>query len=172
MTEFTAISRPRFEAEVLPVYAPAVLRGVVTDWPLVAAGRDGLEGALRYLAGFDVGAAVDALLARPDALRAFGYAPGLDGFNFLRDRRPLAALFEQFWRCCRAWRRSTSIRCSPRPWRRGCGWATAAPRRRTSTARTTWPASWRGGVASRSCGPRALQTSTSARPTMRRPRRR
>lgn len=101
MTEFTAMSRPRFEAEVLPVYAPAVLRGVVADWPLVAAGREGLEAALRYLAGFDVGAAVDALLARPDAVRAFGHAPGLDGFNFVRDRRPLAALFEQFWRYSR-----------------------------------------------------------------------
>lgn len=98
MTEYPAMSRQRFEAEVLPAYEPAVLRGLVAGWPLVGAGRQGLEAALRYLAGFDAGAVVDALLARPDALRAFGYGPGLEGFNFLRDRRPLAALFEQFWR--------------------------------------------------------------------------
>ncbi|MDP0965166.1 hypothetical protein Q6264_30270, partial [Klebsiella pneumoniae] len=30
--------------------------------------------------------------------RAFSYKPGLDGFNFSRDKRPYAALFEQLWR--------------------------------------------------------------------------
>ena len=98
MKEFPSMDRQRFERTVLPCYEPVVLRGLVAGWPLVAAGRQGLEAALRYLAGFDVGASVDALLARPDGLRAFSYAPGLEGFNFLRDRRPLAALFEQFWR--------------------------------------------------------------------------
>ncbi|KQY79794.1 MULTISPECIES: cupin-like domain-containing protein [Roseateles] len=98
MTEFLAMSRERFHAELLPAYEPAVLRGLVADWPLVSAGRQGLEAALHYLAGFDSGAPVDALLVRPGARRAFGHAPGLDGFTFVRDRRPLAALFEQFWR--------------------------------------------------------------------------
>jgi Cupin-like domain len=98
MTEFPALSRGSFEADVLPAYEPVVLRGLVAGWPLVAAGLQGMESALHYLADFDVGASVDALLARPDALRAFGHAPDLDGFNFLRDRRPLAALLEQFRR--------------------------------------------------------------------------
>lgn len=98
MTELRAVDRQRFQAEVVPGYAPVVLRGLVSDWPLAVAGAQGLEPFLRYLAGFDVGASVDALLARPDALRHFSYGPGLHGFNFSRDRRPLAALFEQFWR--------------------------------------------------------------------------
>jgi hypothetical protein len=98
MTEFPAMSRSQFEQQVLPGYRPVVLRGLVAEWPLVAAGRESLEPALRYLMGFDVGASVDALLARPQPLREFTYAPGLDGFNFVRDRRPLAALCEQLWR--------------------------------------------------------------------------
>src|SRR6218665_3889634 len=98
MTEIAAPSRAQFEQQVLGAYRPVVMRGLVRDWPLVAAFGQGLEAGLRYLLGFDVGAAVDALLARPDALRAFGYAPGLDGFNFVRDRRPLAAILEQLWR--------------------------------------------------------------------------
>ena len=97
MTEFSAMSRPRFEAEVVPASRPAVVRSLVADWPLVAVGRQGLQPLLDYLATFDVGASVDALLARPDGVRAFGNA-GLDGFNFVRDRRPLAALLAQFWR--------------------------------------------------------------------------
>jgi hypothetical protein len=92
------MQRRCFETELLPAYEPAVMRGLVAGWPLVAAGRGGLEALLHHLSGFDVGEPVDALLARPDALRHFSYAPDLAGFNFVRDRRPLAALFEQFWR--------------------------------------------------------------------------
>jgi hypothetical protein len=83
---------------VLRGYEPVVIRGLVADWPLVAQGRAGLEPCLRYLMGFDQGQAVDAVLAKPDAVRAFSYKPGLDGFNFMRDKRPYAALFEQLWR--------------------------------------------------------------------------
>ncbi|HEV6964925.1 cupin-like domain-containing protein [Roseateles sp.] len=98
MRELAGVTRERFEREVLPAYEPVVMRGLVAGWPLVAQGRAGLEPCLRYLMGFDLGRPVDALLARPDPSRAFGFAPGLDGFNFARDKRPYAALFEQLWR--------------------------------------------------------------------------
>ncbi|HEY1091031.1 MAG TPA: cupin-like domain-containing protein [Burkholderiaceae bacterium] len=98
MKELTGITRERFEREVLPGYAPVVLRGLVKDWPLVLQGRAGLEHCLRYLSGFDKGEDVDALLAKPEPTRAFTYKPALEGFNFVRDKRPYAALFEQLWR--------------------------------------------------------------------------
>lgn len=96
--ELDGITRERFEREVMGGYEPVVMRGVVDDWPLVAQGRAGLEACLQYLMGFDQGEAVDAVLAKPEASRAFSYRPGLDGFNFTRDKRPYAALFEQLWR--------------------------------------------------------------------------
>jgi len=98
MKELGGATRERFEAEVVPGYEPVVMRGVVRDWPLVAQARAGLEPCLQYLMRFDGGQAVDALLAKPDATRAFSYNAGLDGFNFARDKRPYAALFEQLWR--------------------------------------------------------------------------
>ncbi len=98
MKELTGVTRQRFEQEVLPGYEPVVLRGLVSHWPLVAQGLAGLEPCLQYLLSFDGGQPVDALLARPDAARAFTYRPGLDGFNFTHDKRPYAALFEQLWR--------------------------------------------------------------------------
>ncbi|RZL39520.1 MAG: cupin-like domain-containing protein [Rubrivivax sp.] len=98
MKALTSRTRERFEREVLAGYEPVVLRGVAAQWPLVAQGRAGLEPCLQYLMGFDGGQAVDAILARPDATRAFTYRPALDGFNFTRDKRPYAALFEQLWR--------------------------------------------------------------------------
>jgi len=98
MKEVQGITRERFERDVVPAYEPVVMRGAVAHWPLVAKGRAGLEACLRYLMGFDAGQSVDALLAKPEPARAFGYKPGLDGFNFARDKRPYAALFEQLWR--------------------------------------------------------------------------
>jgi Cupin-like domain len=98
MKEVDGITREQFWREVVPGYEPVVMRGVVADWPLVEQGRAGLEPCLQYLMGFDAGQAVDAVLAKPELTRAFSYAPDLDGFNFMRDKRPYAALFEQLWR--------------------------------------------------------------------------
>jgi len=98
MKELEAVTRERFEREVLPAYEPVVQRGLVKAWPLVTQGRAGLEPCLQYLMGFDHGEAVDAVLAKPEPSRAFSYKPGLDGFNFMKDKRPYVALFEQLWR--------------------------------------------------------------------------
>jgi hypothetical protein len=98
MKELTGVTREQFEREVVPAYEPVVLRGVAAQWPLVAQGRVGLEACLQYLMGFDQGKPVDAVLAKPEPTRAFAYKPGLDGFNFVLDKRPYAALFEQLWR--------------------------------------------------------------------------
>jgi hypothetical protein len=98
MKELGGITGERFQREVLPAYEPVVMRGLVGHWPLVLQGRAGLEPCLQYLMGFDKGDPVDAVLARPEPSRAFSYSPGLDGFNFMHDKRPYAALFEQLWR--------------------------------------------------------------------------
>lgn len=98
MKAMHGVSRERFERELVPAYQPVVLRGLVGHWPLVAQGLAGLEPCLHYLTGFDSGALVDAVLARPEPVRAFTYKPGLEGFNFLHDKRSLPALFEQLWR--------------------------------------------------------------------------
>jgi len=98
MKELRGVTRERFEREMVTAYEPVVMRGMAAHWPLVAQARLGLEPCLQYLMGFDGGQAVDAILAKPDAVRAFTYRPALDGFNFALDKRPYAALFEQLWR--------------------------------------------------------------------------
>jgi len=96
--ELCGVTREHFERDVVAAYEPVVMRGMAAHWPLVAQARAGLEPCLQYLLGFDGGQAVDAILAKPDAARAFTYKPALDGFNFALDKRPYAALFEQLWR--------------------------------------------------------------------------
>lgn len=98
ITEIDGLTREAFHRDVVAAYEPVVMRGLVRDWPLATNGRAGIEPCLQYLMGFDQGASVDAVLAKPDAVRAFSYKPGLEGFNFLHDKRPYAALFEQLWR--------------------------------------------------------------------------
>ncbi len=96
--EFEGLTRERFEREVLTAYEPVLMRGLLGHWPLVQQARAGLEPCLQYLMGFDQGQPVDAVLAKPEPTRAFSYRPGLDGFNFMHEKRPYAALFEQLWR--------------------------------------------------------------------------
>ncbi|HEY4080191.1 MAG TPA: cupin-like domain-containing protein [Burkholderiaceae bacterium] len=98
MKELEGVTRENFQRDVVSTYEPVVLRGLVAHWPLVTQGRAGLEPCLQYLLSFDKGEPVDAVLAKPEPTRAFSYRPELDGFNFVHEKRPYAALFEQLWR--------------------------------------------------------------------------
>lgn len=92
------LGKEEFEAHVTSGYEPIVVRQVVDAWPLVAKGLEGIESALEYLQRFDQGHQVDAVLARPGLHRSLTYREGLDGFNFIHNKRTLPELFEQLWR--------------------------------------------------------------------------
>jgi hypothetical protein len=74
---------------------PVVLRGLVSDWPAVAAARRSPVELLEYLRRFDSGAPVDAILTPPEVAGRIFYREGLEGFNFVRNRLPLSAVAEQ-----------------------------------------------------------------------------
>lgn len=76
---------------------PLVLRGLVRDWPAVAAGRSP-DSLARYLSALDTGAPVDAVMLPPEAQGRIFYNPAMDGFNYLRNRLPLSAVLEQILR--------------------------------------------------------------------------
>jgi len=81
--------------EVLAGGEPAVLRGLVADWPVVAAGRVSAAALLQYLRALDSGAVVDAIMTAPEERGRLFYRDGLDGFNFVRNRLPLTTVVEQ-----------------------------------------------------------------------------
>lgn len=74
---------------------PVVLRGLVSDWPAVAAGRASAGALLEYLRRFDSGTPVDAIMTPPEFAGRIFYRDGLEGFNFVRNRLPLTAVAEQ-----------------------------------------------------------------------------
>jgi hypothetical protein len=59
-----------------------VFRGLVADWPIVAAARRSIDELAAYLASLDSGATVGAFVGEPRAGGRFFYGDGLAGFNF------------------------------------------------------------------------------------------
>jgi hypothetical protein len=96
--EFSALDAGAIRRDVLPDKRPAVLRGFVADWPAVKQGLLSPAALVRYLLRFDTGKSVDALLAAPEIDGRIFYSEGMTGFNFLRNRLPLAAVAEQVLR--------------------------------------------------------------------------
>ncbi|MDP9045685.1 MAG: cupin-like domain-containing protein [Pseudomonadota bacterium] len=96
--EFGRLDDAALRREVLQGAQPAVLRGVVEDWPAVREGRRSASALVAYLMRFDNGSEVDALMTRPEEEGRIFYTDDLAGFNFLHNRLPLARLIEQVLR--------------------------------------------------------------------------
>jgi hypothetical protein len=96
--EHRDVDAARFRDEILPAGQPAILKGLVADWPAVVAGRRSDEALVAYLGALDSGAPVNVLSAGADIGGRFFYSPDLSGLNFQRDDMPLsralAALLE------------------------------------------------------------------------------
>jgi hypothetical protein len=74
---------------------PAVFRGLVADWPAVAAGRRSAAATVEYLRRFDQGQPVDAIMTLPEIEGRIFYNADMSGFNFVRNRLALTAVAEQ-----------------------------------------------------------------------------
>jgi hypothetical protein len=93
--EYDARDAELIRREVLSGDEPAVIRGLVNDWPAVAAGRVSAAALVEYLERLDSGAQVDAIMTAPEVEGRVFYREGLSGFNFVRNRLPLSAVAQQ-----------------------------------------------------------------------------
>jgi hypothetical protein len=110
------VDRARFHAELVPRAEPVVLRGAVAGWPAVAQGRASPAAIAAYLARFDSGAQVSAVLLAPEHDGRMHYGPDLAGFNFVRDQRSVSAVLEQLARYSHFERPpSVALQCAPIP---------------------------------------------------------
>jgi hypothetical protein len=82
----------------LPDKRPAVLRGIVKDWPAVRFALDSPAALVGYLNRFDNGSPVDVQMTPPNVDGQRYYNEAMTGINFIRNRLPLAALVEQVLR--------------------------------------------------------------------------
>ena len=98
MREYAHVDAALLHGEIVPGARPAVLRGLVADWPAVARALASPEAICRYLVACDSGQPVDALLLAPAEKGRLFYGPGMDGFNFARRRLPVSQVIEQLAR--------------------------------------------------------------------------
>lgn len=93
--EIIGITPERFAADVVSAYQPVVLRGLVRNWPAVAAANGGPRTMATYLRGFDGGKPAAVMVAAPEAGGRFFYSPDLSDFNFTRAQVLLPVLLDQ-----------------------------------------------------------------------------
>jgi hypothetical protein len=98
IAEWRDVDRERFDTEIATRYAPAVLRGVVGDWPAVARARESPQAIAAYIDGFDSGTLVDALMMPPAAKGRIFYNRDLNGFNYSHDKLPIKSVNAQLMR--------------------------------------------------------------------------
>lgn len=88
--EWHDVDRARFEQEIVPAYQPAVLRGLVKDWPVVRSGGSAQDLA-NHLAQYLTAAPVDTFVGRTEIRGRFFYLDDLRGVNFEKRQIPLGA---------------------------------------------------------------------------------
>ena len=85
IAEYQGIDRERFERDIVPKGEPAVLRGLVAKWPLVAAALESDEALANLLRGNATDEPFEAWFGPPEIRGRFGYNENFSGFN--HDRR-------------------------------------------------------------------------------------
>ena len=98
VAEWRDVSAERFRQEILPAGQPAILRGLVGEWPAVRAGRASPGAMADYLRGFSTGANVSLMTGDPSIGGRFFYNADLTGVNYETSAAPfrdvLARLIE------------------------------------------------------------------------------
>ena len=83
--EYEGVNRERFEREIVPAGAPALLRGACAGWPGVERAAEGPEALAAWLRSGVSEEPVEAWFGTPDIGGRFGYDADLTGYN--HDRR-------------------------------------------------------------------------------------
>lgn len=83
------IDAHRFQRDINPLDQPAVMKGLVKDWPVVRAARKSPQSLASHLLSFDSGKPIEAFFGDSEIGGRFFYSEDLKGFNFERKKLPL-----------------------------------------------------------------------------------
>ena len=89
IAQWHGVTPAQFQQEIVPAGVPAVMRGVVGQWPAVAAGRASPAAMANYLAAFASGTPVHLMVGDPAIGGRFFYNESLTGVNFNNVSTPL-----------------------------------------------------------------------------------
>lgn len=88
--EVSNITLEKFINEVLPAGKPLVIRGLVSDWPIVVAGKAGAQTFCDYIKKFDRGFEMDTMIGPASTKGRIFYNADLSGLNARMSRNKLA----------------------------------------------------------------------------------
>jgi hypothetical protein len=94
IAEYSRIDRDRFSQEIVPKGEPAVLRGLVAEWPAVAVAKQGEEALAEFLRNAATDEPFEAWFGPPEIEGRFGYNEDFSGFNHERRLATVAQLLD------------------------------------------------------------------------------
>lgn len=80
--EWKHIDRKRFEAEIVPLNRPAIMRGLVDHWPAVNAARESPQALADYVRPFSKEQPISVFEGAAGIRGRFFYDDAMQGFNF------------------------------------------------------------------------------------------
>jgi hypothetical protein len=93
--EWRNVDVTTFRNEIVPANQPAVLRGLVRDWPAVQAGLRSDDALASYIRERDRGRPVETLAGDPAIRGRFFYNDDLTGLNFVRKPEQIGVMLER-----------------------------------------------------------------------------
>jgi hypothetical protein len=88
--EWREVSPTTFREQIIPTNQPALLKGLVADWPAVREAKSSSNSLAAYLKKFDSGRPVNALIGEPNIGGHFFYRDDMRGLNFTRKAERLS----------------------------------------------------------------------------------
>ncbi|WP_339719458.1 cupin-like domain-containing protein [uncultured Paraglaciecola sp.] len=82
-----------FANEILPLHKPAVLKGLVKDWPVVTQAQKSIEHLYQYFSNIYAGGDIQFARIPPAEKGRFFYNQDMSDFNFKREVGPLDKFF-------------------------------------------------------------------------------
>ena len=92
--DWHGVDRAVFENEILAANRPAVLRGLLRDWPAVKAGQLSQSSVVDYFKRVDNGGVVNAMVGPPDINGRFFYTDDYQSFNFGSENVSISAALD------------------------------------------------------------------------------
>jgi Cupin-like domain len=95
VTERLNVTRSIFEEEIVPAGVPVVLKGIVSDWPVVVAASHSAAALGSYLKAQDSGAPVETFVGKAEMKGRYFYNADISGFNYDKGVTSLSSIVDQ-----------------------------------------------------------------------------
>lgn len=84
-----------FDQEILPLHKPAILKGLVKNWPAVKRANNSVKDLYQYFSDMYIGGDIQYARIPPKEKGRFFYNKEMSGLNFIREVGPLDIFFRE-----------------------------------------------------------------------------